>query len=89
MVKTKHATFGGYCSQSWKSVGGYRKCKNSYLFRLSEPLRFTSKIDFEDQNNYTRALFFSEKYGMVFGQGDLIINFDDLSKSSSKLGQSF
>jgi len=90
LVKTKYATFGGYCSQSWKSIGGYRKCKTSYLFRLSEPLRFISKVSFEDKNSYDRALFFNgDKYGVVFGQGDLNIDFDDIKKSSSKLGQTF
>lgn len=36
-----------------------------------------------------RALYFSKNYGMVFGQGDLNINFDNIAKSSSKLGQTF
>ena len=82
LAKTTNATFGGFCAQSWKSIGGYRKCKKSYLFRLSEPLRFMSKV----QGSSDRSLFFSQKYGMVFGQGDLIINFSDLKKCSSKIG---
>ena len=89
LIKTKKAIFGGYSSQSWKSIGGYRKCRKSFLFRLSEPLRFTSKVIKEENKGYNRALFFNEKYGIVFGQGDLIIDFDDISKSSSKLGQSY
>ena len=36
-----------------------------------------------------RALYFSKKYGMVFGQGDLNLNFSDIASSSSKLGQTF
>lgn len=86
LVSTKKAIFGGYCAQSWKSIGGYRKCRKSFLFRLSEPLRFTSKVIKEENKGYNRALFFSDKYGIVFGQGDLIIDFDNIKKSSSKLG---
>ena len=48
-----------------------------------------SKVIMEEKKGFHRALFFNTKYGMVFGQGDLIINFDDISKCSSKLGQTF
>lgn len=88
LVRTKQAIFGGYAAQDWKTVGGYRKCKESYLFRLSEPLRFMSKVAHQETKQQ-RALYFSKKYGMVFGQGDLNINFDNIAKSSSKLGQTF
>ena len=88
LVSTKQAIFGGYAAQDWRTVGGYRKCKESYLFRLSEPLRFMSKVA-NKETKQQRALYFSKNYGMVFGQGDLNINFDDISKSSSKLGQTF
>lgn len=33
-----------------------------------------------------RAVYFSEKYGMVFGNGDLTLNFNSIEKSISKLG---
>jgi hypothetical protein len=61
----------------------------STLFRLSEPMRFLSKVNITKNDNILRALFFNEKYGIVFGQGDLNINFDEIAKSSSKLGQTY
>ena len=33
-----------------------------------------------------RAVYFSEKYGIVFGTNDLVINFSDMEQSCSKLG---
>lgn len=33
-----------------------------------------------------RAIYFSEKYGMVFGTNDLVINFSKMDQSCSKLG---
>ena len=42
LVRTESAVFGGYSAQSWKSQGGFRRCKQSYLFRLTEPYRFIS-----------------------------------------------
>ena len=33
-----------------------------------------------------RAIYFSEKYGLVFGTTDLILNFNNMQESSSKLG---
>lgn len=32
------------------------------------------------------ALYFSSKYGMVFGKKDLELNFDNMKKSQSTLG---
>jgi hypothetical protein len=61
-VRTKQAIFGGFSAQSWSSIGGYRKCQKSMLFRLTDPIKFISKIKVKN-----RAVYFSIKYGLVFG----------------------
>ena len=33
-----------------------------------------------------RAIYFSEKYGLIFGTNDLTIDFKNMEKSCSKLG---
>ena len=33
-----------------------------------------------------RAIYFSEKYGLIFGTNDLTIDFKSMDKSCSKLG---
>ncbi len=35
------------------------------------------------------AMYFSEKYGAIFGNQDLVINFDNLKSSYSKLGSTY
>lgn len=61
----------------------------SYLFSISdgrgrEP--FLCKVRAEPAEARLRAIYFSEKYGIVFGTNDLIINFTEMEQSCSKLG---
>jgi hypothetical protein len=39
---------------------------------------FMSRVKTEPQEAKLRAIYFSEKYGIVFGTNDLVINFSDM-----------
>ncbi|CDW78080.1 UNKNOWN [Stylonychia lemnae] len=70
--------------------GGWRKTKQSYIFSITdgkarEP--FISQIRSDNPNSKLRSIYFSEKFGLVFGTNDLAINFNNMSLSCSKLGQ--
>ncbi len=74
---------------SWNKIGGWRKTQQSYLFSITdghgrEP--FICRIKKEPAEAKLRAVYFSEKYGLVFGTNDLVINFKDMEMSCSKLG---
>ena len=43
-------------------------------------------VNSENNEAKLRAIYFSEKYGLVFGSNDLAINFDDMKKSCSRVG---
>ncbi len=47
---------------------------------------FMARVKAEPQEARLRAIYFSEKYGVVFGTNDLVINFSDMEQSCSKLG---
>ena len=82
-LETKHI-FGAYSGESWSSIGGWRKSRESYIFSITDGKGrdpFISRLDKTDPKNQLRALYFSDKYGLVFGTKDFTINFDDLSKS--------
>lgn len=71
----------GYSGISWNKIGGWRKTKKSYLFSITdgrgrEPFLCTVKN--EPVESKLRAVYFSEKYGIVFGNNDLVINFKDM-----------
>lgn len=77
----------------WDKIGGWRKTKHSYLFSISdggqsggnrEPFICRLRNDITDAK--LNAIYFSERYGLVFGNGDFTINFDRIEKSQSKLG---
>lgn len=75
------AIFGGFSGLPWHRIGGWRKTKASYLFSITdgkgrEP--FLSRVKTEPKEARLRAIYFSEKYGIVFGNSDLIINFSDM-----------
>ena len=46
----------------------------------------TIQIRNDDPSALLRAIYFSEKYGLVFGTTDFTINFNKLELSQSKLG---
>jgi hypothetical protein len=74
---------------SWNKIGGWRKTKRSYLFSITdgkgrEP--FLTNVKTEPAESKLRAIYFSEKYGIVFGTNDLIINFTKMELSCSRLG---
>ena len=73
----------------WHKIGGWRKTKQSYLFSVTdgkgrEP--FICRVKSEPQEAKLRAIYFSEKYGIVFGTNDFVVNFSDMEQSCSKLG---
>ncbi len=90
-TKNKHR-FGAYCHESWSSLGGWRKSRNSYLFSITDGLGrepFICRIRKDVPQASMRAIYFSDKFGLVFGTHDLTINFDNLKASSSELGNIF
>ncbi|CAF3206034.1 unnamed protein product [Rotaria sp. Silwood2] len=64
--------FGGYASESWKSIGNYINAQNSFLFLLTnangnQPTKFL-------YNNNGHALYDNNSYGPTYGNGhDLYI----------------
>ena len=86
LVKLKdESIFGGYTGKSWKSVGGWNKSTDAYLFRIATSNTINPK-KFPLKNGKRHAIYLGGKYGLVFGQGDLTINFDEMKKSKSVLG---
>ena len=74
---TQNAVFGGYSDIGIDSVGGWRMSANSYLFSLKDiAMKFEIK---KDQKQF--AIYFNDKYGIVFGKNDLKIDFTDIQKS--------
>lgn len=77
--------FGAFTEVGLESLGGYRRSPRSLLFNLNKiPTRFKIK---KDKSHL--AIFFSDKYGIYFGKGDLVIDFDKIASSYSKLGSIF
>jgi hypothetical protein len=69
LIKTKqNKKFGGFSSESWDNNNGqtWKKDKNAFIFSLN---------DYNSYNiiNYERALFCHEKYGPIFGNGEIYI----------------
>ena len=93
LVQTKdNYKFGAFANRSWDQIGGWRKCKKSYLFSVSDgKLRrpFLCPVKSEAKEICYQALFFSEKYGLVFGRNDLSLDFDNMKNSKSKLGMTY
>ena len=52
-----------------------------------EPI--TCWLKTENPQAKLRAIYFSDKHGLVFGTGDLNINFTNIEKSCSKLGSMY
>ena len=77
--------FGAYAAKEWESIGGWRQSRKSFLFGLDDGkgrLPFQCKIinshEKPSSEPHLTALFFSSKYGLVFGKTDLKLNFDDM-----------
>jgi hypothetical protein len=78
----KNVVFGAYSDIGIDSVGGWRKSLKSYMFTLRD-----IAVKFEVNKEMKQfALYFQEKYGVVMGKNDLSIDFSDIGKSCSKLG---
>ena len=63
----------------WDKIGGWRKTKQSYLFSISDGKGrdpFICQIRSDMPSARLNAIYFSEKYGLVFGNGDFTVNFD-------------
>jgi len=88
---SKGNIFGGFSADSWKSVGGWQKSKDSYIFRLYDEngIKLEKFLQRKTDKAIRCAVYYGEKHGMVFGDGDLWINFDQLEKSMSAVGRCY
>lgn len=66
LIKLRNGqVIGGYTSQSWNG-NGFKEDKDAFIFNLSKERMYPVREP-------TQAIYCDEKYGVVFGKGDILI----------------